>query len=74
LHISHGRKNAAYLASHTIDGIKEFGAENVVQVLMDGANRATWPIIEADFFENAGGLCLPHKYQAPGASSCNTEP
>ncbi len=35
-----GRKNAAYLASHTIDGIKEFGAENVVQVFIDGANKA----------------------------------
>ena len=44
-----GKKDAAYIACKVISVVKEFGAEDVVQVIMDGANKATWPIITKEF-------------------------
>ena len=37
---SYEKENAAYLAEQIIDVIREIGAENIVQVIMDGANKA----------------------------------
>jgi hypothetical protein len=56
----HTRKNAAYIASHTIDAILKLGPENVVQVLQDGANKATWPIIEKEYPWIVCGWCGAH--------------
>ena len=47
-----GRKNATYLAeqlSSVISRFREVGAENIVQVVVDGANKARWPIINTEF-------------------------
>ena len=44
-----GKKNAAYLADQINSVIKEVGGELIVQVIMDGANRACWHIINAAF-------------------------
>ena len=47
-----GRKNVTYLAKQIRSVIREVGAENNVQVVMDGANKAcwpAWPIINNEF-------------------------
>ena len=44
-----GKKDAAYIACNVISVVKHFYAEDVVQVIMDGANKATWPIIIKEF-------------------------
>jgi hypothetical protein len=36
-----GKKDAAYIASNLISVIKQIDAEDVVQVIQDGANKAT---------------------------------
>ena len=40
-----GRKNATCLAEQISSGIRGVSAENIVQVVMDRANKACWPII-----------------------------
>mmetsp|Transcript_60633 Transcript_60633/g.161902 ORF Transcript_60633/g.161902 Transcript_60633/m.161902 type:complete len:175 (-) Transcript_60633:30-554(-) len=42
--------------------IREFGAVNVVQVIMDGdgANRAAWPMIEAEYPHIVCSWCAAH--------------
>ena len=42
-----GKKDAVYIAANILSVVDEFGAEDVVQVIMDGANKATWPIMMA---------------------------
>ena len=43
-----GRKNATYLAEQISSVIREVGAENIVQVVMDRANKACWPTINTE--------------------------
>ena len=45
-----GKKDAVYIAANILSVVDEFGAEDVVQVIMDGANKATWPIITKEYF------------------------
>ncbi len=40
-HMAGGKKDAAYIASNLISVIKQIDAEDVVQVIQDGANKAT---------------------------------
>ena len=40
--------------------INEFGAADVVQVIQDGANKATWPIIEHEFSWIVCSWCVAH--------------
>ena len=40
-----GKKDAAYIASNMISEVNQFNAEDLVQVIMDGTNKATWTII-----------------------------
>ena len=44
-----GRKKTTYLAEQISSVIREVGAQNIFQVVMDGANQACWPIINTDF-------------------------
>ena len=44
-----GKKDAAYIACNVISVVNEFGAEENVQVIIDDANKATWPIIIKEF-------------------------
>ena len=44
-----GKKDAAYIACNVISVVKHFCAEYVVQVFMDGANKAKWPIVIKEF-------------------------
>ena len=44
-----GTKDAAYIACNVISVVNEFGAEENVQVIIDDANKATWPIIIKEF-------------------------
>ena len=55
-----GKKNAAYIACNVISVVKDFGAEDVVQVIMDGANKATWPIIIKEFPWIICSWCVAH--------------
>ena len=48
------------LAEQIIDVIREIGAENIVQVIMDGANKACWPIINAEFPHIICAWCTAH--------------
>jgi hypothetical protein len=55
-----GKKDAAYIGSNLISVIKDFGAQDVVQVIQDGANKATWPIIEKEFPWIICSWCVAH--------------
>ncbi len=55
-----GLKNATYLAEQIISVIREVGAENTVQLIMDGANKACWPIINAEFQHIICAWCTAH--------------
>ena len=44
-----GGGNATYLAEQISSFIRDVGAENIVQVVVDGANKARWPIINTEF-------------------------
>lgn len=55
-----GRKNATYLAEQINIVIREIGAENIVQVIMDGANKACWPIINSEFPHIICAWCTAH--------------
>jgi hypothetical protein len=55
-----GRKNAAYLAEQISIVIRDVGADNIVQVIMDGANKACWPIINAEFPHIICAWCTAH--------------
>jgi hypothetical protein len=55
-----GRKDAAYIASQTISTIEEFGPKNVVQVIMDGANQASWALIIATYWWIICSWCAAH--------------
>ena len=55
-----GKKDAAYIASNVISVVKKFGAEDVVQIIMDGANKATWPIIIKEFPQIILSWCVAH--------------
>ena len=55
-----GRKDAAYIACNMISVINEFGAADVVQAIQDGANKATWPIIEREFPWIVCSWCAAH--------------
>jgi hypothetical protein len=55
-----GRKNAAYLAEQICIVIRDVGAENIVQVIMDGVNKACWPIINAEFPHIICAWCTAH--------------
>ena len=55
-----GKKNAAYLADQINSVIKEVGGEHIVQVIMDGANRACWPIINSAFPHIVCAWCTAH--------------
>ena len=55
-----GKKNAAYLADQINSVIKEVGGELIVQVIMDGANRACWHIINAAFPHIICAWCTAH--------------
>ena len=43
------KKDAVNIAANIISVADEFGAEDVVQLIMDGANKATWPIIAKEY-------------------------
>ena len=53
-----GRKNATYLAEQISKVIREVGAQNIFQVVRDGANKACWPIINTDFAHIVCAWCF----------------
>ena len=55
-----GRKNAAYLAEQICIVIRDVGAENIVQVIMDGVKKACWPITNAEFPHIICAWCTAH--------------
>ena len=55
-----GRKDAQYLAEAIISEIKSVGPENVIQVIMDGANKAVWPFIQKEFPHITCAWCCAH--------------
>jgi hypothetical protein len=55
-----GRKDAQYLADALIAEIRSVGPENVVQIIMDGANRSVFPIIEKEFPHITCTWCAAH--------------
>ena len=55
-----GKKDAAYIASNVISVVKHFCAEDVVQVFMDGANKAKWPIVIKEFPWIICSWCVSH--------------
>ena len=44
-----GKKDAVYIAANVISVADEFGAEDVDQVIMDGANKSAWPITTKEY-------------------------
>ena len=55
-----GRKNAVYLAEQISIVIRDVGADNIVQVIMNRANKACWPIINAEFPHIICAWCTAH--------------
>ena len=55
-----GKKDAVYIAANILSVVDEFGAEDVVQVIMDGANKATWPIITKEYSWIICSWCVAH--------------
>ena len=55
-----GKKDAAYIACDVVSVVNEFCAEDAVQVIMDGANKATWPIIIKEFPRIILSWCVAH--------------
>mmetsp|Transcript_60628 Transcript_60628/g.161885 ORF Transcript_60628/g.161885 Transcript_60628/m.161885 type:complete len:146 (-) Transcript_60628:296-733(-) len=63
IHLRDGvSKDAGFIADQLIGCIREFRAVNVVQVIMDGdgANRAAWPMIEAEYPHIVCSWCAAH--------------
>ena len=55
-----GRKNTLYLAEQLCIVIRQVGVEKIVQVIMYGANKACWPIINAEFPQIICAWCTAH--------------
>ena len=55
-----GKKDALYVAANVTSVVDEFGADDVVLVIMDGANEAKWPIITKEYSWIICSWCVAH--------------